>query len=274
MLANVPLLAGVIANPPESEDKGGRAVHGYWGPRTANTNWCEADYAVTHYIAEFWNTISSFAILLHGAYGYYKLSWAELRYHVAFAMFAVVGIGSALFHGTLWRSMQMMDELPMMWGNCIFCYCLWCMEFVPGRSTLAAAVGFVTMTVAATAAVVFLDDDDQTVFLLSYGSGLLYITYAGVRLDGKYGPKTGGTVPLMELALLFYMGGLLVWLVDRTWCSQVQSLQLHSVWHVCASTGTYLSVLHWVWLRELFLERKPGFAGRLPAPIVTPGEKV
>ena len=28
---------------------------GYWGEKTANTNWCEEDYVVTSYIAEFGN---------------------------------------------------------------------------------------------------------------------------------------------------------------------------------------------------------------------------
>lgn len=32
---------------------------GYWGPQTSTIEWCEENYAVSPYIAEFWNTISS-----------------------------------------------------------------------------------------------------------------------------------------------------------------------------------------------------------------------
>ena len=34
---------------------------GYWGNKTNNVPqpWCEADYEVTPYIAEFWNTLTS-----------------------------------------------------------------------------------------------------------------------------------------------------------------------------------------------------------------------
>ena len=95
-------------------DGEGDENQGFWGEKTATVNWCESDYTVTVYVAEFGNTISSFSIVANGLYGIYMhRSFVELRYIVAFCAFIVVGFGSAAFHGTLWRSMQMMDELPM-----------------------------------------------------------------------------------------------------------------------------------------------------------------
>ena len=35
-----------------------------------------------------------------------------------------VGIGSALFHMTLKYEMQLLDELPMVWGGCAVAYCM------------------------------------------------------------------------------------------------------------------------------------------------------
>lgn len=29
-------------------------LEGYWSPRTASIDWCEANYVVSSYIAEFW----------------------------------------------------------------------------------------------------------------------------------------------------------------------------------------------------------------------------
>jgi dihydroceramidase len=40
--------------------------HGFWGPTTATADWCEINYDTTPYVAEFWNTVSSFVISLAG----------------------------------------------------------------------------------------------------------------------------------------------------------------------------------------------------------------
>ncbi len=32
---------------------------GFWGPRTASVDWCEPNYVWSHYVAEWWNTITS-----------------------------------------------------------------------------------------------------------------------------------------------------------------------------------------------------------------------
>jgi dihydroceramidase len=36
----------------------------------------------------------------------------------------LVGIGSTMFHMTLKYPMQLMDELPMIYGSCIFIFCM------------------------------------------------------------------------------------------------------------------------------------------------------
>lgn len=75
----------------------------YWGPVTASINWCEEDYVVTKYIAEFCNTttnagfiiLAAFAIRNSIKYGY------ETRIFLTSMGFMLVGIGSWLFHMTL-----------------------------------------------------------------------------------------------------------------------------------------------------------------------------
>ena len=44
-------------------------AHGWWGPATADTDWCEPNYLWTHYIAEFWNTLSSIPIATFALHG-------------------------------------------------------------------------------------------------------------------------------------------------------------------------------------------------------------
>ncbi|GFS18432.1 alkaline ceramidase 3 [Elysia marginata] len=42
-------------------------VEGYWGKQTATLDWCEDNYAVSYYVAEFWNTLSNALMLLSPA---------------------------------------------------------------------------------------------------------------------------------------------------------------------------------------------------------------
>ena len=87
---------------------------GFWGVPTASIDWCEQNYAVLPWVAEFWNTLSSFAMVGAGLVGVSTRRFAaEIR--VAFALLILVGLGSVAFHATLRFGLQMLDELPMLY---------------------------------------------------------------------------------------------------------------------------------------------------------------
>jgi len=97
---------------------------GYWGRPTSTLDWCERNYDVSQYIAEFWNTISNIAIFLPpfiGIFQIYKLN-LERKYMLAFFAVAVVGFGSWAFHMTLLYPMQLADEFPMVWSTSVMTY--------------------------------------------------------------------------------------------------------------------------------------------------------
>ncbi|SAM07006.1 hypothetical protein [Absidia glauca] len=98
---------------------------GYWGPATSSVDWCEENYKHSFYIAEFWNTLSSFAMIGLGTFGIFmhhrSLGW---RLSNGYFMIVVVGVGSVLFHGTLQYEHQMWDEIPMVWTACYYLFML------------------------------------------------------------------------------------------------------------------------------------------------------
>ena len=56
----------------QSKEKGLEHVEdlpGYWGPATATLDWCESNYVVSYYIAEFYNTLSNAAYLIAALVG-------------------------------------------------------------------------------------------------------------------------------------------------------------------------------------------------------------
>eukprot|EP01062_Namystynia_karyoxenos_P083481 TRINITY_DN9604_c0_g1_i4.p1 TRINITY_DN9604_c0_g1~~TRINITY_DN9604_c0_g1_i4.p1 ORF type:complete len:310 (+),score=119.21 TRINITY_DN9604_c0_g1_i4:81-932(+) len=235
---------------------------GAWGPPTANALWCEADYAVTHYIAEFWNSLSSLSIIFYGVYGVRRhlklgLSPLEPRFVLCFLIFIVVGAGSFLFYATLHREFQLLDELPMLWGNSIFMYTCFTMRDPPGTHRKGLGAAMLVATVAMSLVVTF-RHHAQDLFLVFYGSGVFVLTIFGFRLargnEGAY---------LMPLSFLTYAFGFILWNVERTFCPAVQSLQLHAIRHLCAGAGTYTAVLFWLFTRCKVLDR--GF--QQPPPV-------
>src|SRR5262249_21282825 len=87
---------------------------GVWGIPTASIDWCEQNHVVTPWIAEFWNTLSSVAMVIAGLVGACTRRFAtEVR--IAFGLLILVGLGSIAFHATLRFELQMLDELPMLY---------------------------------------------------------------------------------------------------------------------------------------------------------------
>eukprot|EP01013_Petalomonas_cantuscygni_P044992 TRINITY_DN9642_c0_g1_i1.p1 TRINITY_DN9642_c0_g1~~TRINITY_DN9642_c0_g1_i1.p1 ORF type:complete len:358 (+),score=34.25 TRINITY_DN9642_c0_g1_i1:260-1333(+) len=268
LLLILPLLVQMVVYGPVDDIGGGRA--GVWGPRTASVNWCEADYAVTPYLAEFGNSLSSLVIAVYGIVGLLThsppqyLRWLpgmgtraahtrhhdlELRYILSFVVFVVVGTGSFLFHATLWRSMQLLDELPMVWGNGIFVYVLRAMEDPKRRGPRPSEAAVIVAALCVmSVAVWWLDEKSQDVFLVCYGVPLIYIilrTFAlcrkhihitaaqqesgggspatahahrwGTARDGG-GPLRSCHTALFESATACYGLGFVLWMFDRMYC--------------------------------------------------------
>ncbi|EPS39059.1 hypothetical protein H072_7171 [Dactylellina haptotyla CBS 200.50] len=95
------------------------ALAGYWSPQTSAANFCEIDYEVTHYIAEFINTLSNLAYIWQGVItlpAHLRGRGRELqlwRWPVENLALLLVGVGSMAFHLSLLHEMQIVDESGM-----------------------------------------------------------------------------------------------------------------------------------------------------------------
>lgn len=84
-------------------------------------DWCESNYIVSNYIAEYWNTLSGLCIILSGVFFKFNNNeWLnnnikyELNFNNICNYLILVGVGTMLFHGTLLYPFQLLDELPML----------------------------------------------------------------------------------------------------------------------------------------------------------------
>ncbi|KAF1943273.1 alkaline ceramidase-like protein [Clathrospora elynae] len=91
---------------------------GVWGPTTSNHNFCEEDYNITPYIAEFVNTLTNITYVIYGLHGLHRVSpkpTGGLLSTLAFPYWGLISVGllSAYFHATLKYHSQMGDDLSM-----------------------------------------------------------------------------------------------------------------------------------------------------------------
>jgi hypothetical protein len=98
------------------------------------------------------------------------------------------------------------------------------------------------------------------------------VASAGAPLGGSPGHSSRQDNALLCWTMLSaYLLAMLCWLVDREFCGPaVRPLQLHSMWHILMSWGTYTSLLRLTYARGIVLRQRPALVG-LVGPRGLPG---
>ena len=101
---------------------------GFWEPHTSSIDFCEPNYALSPYVAEPHNALSSLlGISLLGLVGIARGNpTGETRFYLLYLVLTLVGLGSFALHVTLHWAPQSSDELPMIYLVALQIYC--CLE--------------------------------------------------------------------------------------------------------------------------------------------------
>ncbi|CAG8737336.1 3403_t:CDS:2 [Cetraspora pellucida] len=219
---------------------------GFW-PITSSVDWCESNYVHSHYIAEFWNSVSSIAMIILGEVGARINPCNSFRFKLAFRLISVVGTGSFLFHGTLTSQMQALDEVPMVWTAITLLHPL--IETNFGRQGIWLPITQVICAIFCTLAVTVAKGTLQFIFFhITFGLLEIALLVLMSRIYFKKGASHPAVKHLFERGIMIYALGVIVWLVDMHFCDYVNSPflpfnpQLHAFWHIFASTGLYFLV--------------------------------
>ncbi|KAF2827145.1 alkaline phytoceramidase [Ophiobolus disseminans] len=93
------------------------ALQGAWSPPSSTANFCEEDYAVTRYLAEFINSLTNLIYVYFALRYMYQPKKATLlapRVDFMSVSLLILGISSFLFHASLRQTLQFADELSML----------------------------------------------------------------------------------------------------------------------------------------------------------------
>jgi dihydroceramidase len=249
-------------------------VTGLWGAPTSSVDWCEANYEHTKYVCEFYNTLSSAAMVLAGGLGaWLHRRTLERRFLWAFSCLTLVGLGSIAFHATLRFEFQMLDELPMLYTALIMIFIVVENErerrFGPWLSAALIAHGALLTSLAA-----FTRGTLQFyLFQFSFGSMEIFVLY---RVYVIYRSSASALLrKLFRVGTISYGLAILCWFVDLKGCRVVGAVfpahgfpnpQLHAWWHILVSIGLYVLTLMLAYHRLTVLAAGPSLRFALGVP--------
>jgi len=246
-------------------------AYGYWGAITANYDWCETNYAHSHYIAEFFNTLSSIPIALVGL-AFVRKS-LRFRYGLKFVLAGfgvfVVGVGSVAFHGTLLREGQVLDEVPMLWSALLFLWIALALRCPPNEvgTRRASQLGALLGMYGVLSTAVYLRGSFEF-FIGSYILTVAAIATVSV-LQLVHSARRRVVLPYAIGSLIFYIGGVaLLWVPEQVLCgnrlhahhdSALLGLPvpLHAFFHLTSATGPLLWLTFAVYEMLNLHKRKP-----------------
>ncbi|XP_037543548.1 alkaline ceramidase 3 [Nematolebias whitei] len=254
---------------------------GLWGRPTSTLDWCEDNYVVSFYVAEFWNTVSNLIMILPPIYGAVQTYWdgLEFRYICSFLGLLAVGVGSWCFHMTLLYEMQLLDELPMIYSTCVFVYCLY--ECFKQENSINFFTIALLLVFSVTVTLVYLQWKEPVFHQVMYGAlvaclvlrSIFIVTWCCSGVFILYLCSTCRVYPwlrpLCYTSLGIFMLGFLLWNIDNIFCNSLRAsrevlpsgvgvlTQFHAWWHIFTGLGSYLHILLSLQIRSTYLKHRP-----------------
>ncbi|KAK1828953.1 ceramidase [Podospora conica] len=241
----------------------GRDVHaaaGAWGPSTSRANFCEEDYGITFYIAEFINSLTNLAYIYYGLRHMYPSRGPRrslLRPDIDFmsSSMVILGVGSFLFHASLRHTLEFVDELSMLvltWSMLRATYTAGqppataramsvalALFYVPYSALYVLTGDIILQVVAFVGAIALIG------FRTHYLFGALRSTSASVNERRAW---RGRTLSAVAVALLGYA----LWNIDLQFCPELRAIrrelglpfawlfEFHGWWHIFTAMGAGL----------------------------------
>lgn len=239
---------------------------GYWSPSTSSIDWCERNYAITQYIAEFWNCISSFSMCLLGGILFVRglYNKIENRFLWSSLGLAFVGLGSAYFHGTLTHFGQMADELPMVYSMIIWWFVVFRMNnFTPIKHTLLGID--LSILFGIFYALLWTYVHSLQTFVLIFQAHMSLMVLGGIFILIHLYRQSNYRMNLLKYMLIIYVSVLILafvcWVIDQQLCERMNSVgafnpQLHAWWHVFGAVHCHLGLVCAEAMRFLALKQR------------------
>ncbi|TKW51816.1 Alkaline ceramidase YPC1 [Colletotrichum tanaceti] len=230
------------------------AGDGIWGYPTSKANFCEEDYLLTRYIAEFINCLSN------ATYIYLALKYPRANAKAAVPWYRtldiqsvgliLVGIFSGVFHGTMHQETQLLDDLSMLVLAGSLVQPLY--VFRQSRAVGAAVAAVLWLGIAAMAAV-YVRSGDIFIHVMTFTGLLTFVwprTLFIVYGTGRWSqPEQRRLMARFAKSCAVLILGFTLWHIDLEYCAELRAarrslglplawlLELHGWWHIFTAFG-------------------------------------
>ncbi|KAJ5157605.1 uncharacterized protein N7482_008705 [Penicillium canariense] len=228
----------------------------FWGPSTSYLNFCEEDYVVTRFVAEFINTFSSLIFIIYGIYGLNQLRNKQQTGYRSVSYLGLIGVGvcSAGYHMTLKYHTQMSDELSMHLLTTPLLYRILTFQASPERTRLVGIVLSILFTIVM---VVHMAMDEFVLHAVSFGLAVYMIATRTSKIIFQQVTDPTLRKKLRNISFfgIFCFGlGYSAWLIDEWACGFLINTrhavglplafltELHGWWHILTAIGGYVAV--------------------------------
>jgi dihydroceramidase len=221
---------------------------GYWEPKTSNIDWCEDNYYISYYIAEWYNSLSNLIPIFYSIYILYNLKFTYNNinyYHISYILLIFVFIGSFCFHATLTNVGQMLDEIPMLITNVYMIYLLDNYNIKKLIYNIILKIIFILW--------MYYYPNSPLPFQLSFIVFNLILFSKVFNIIIKYPVLKRKTN--LNKSIFYYIIAIICWLLDLFFCSYLKYFYLHSFWHIYSYIGC-LYLLNFIFIYLSFINSK------------------
>ena len=243
-------------------------MKGHWEPHSASIDFCETNYLHNEHMVEphnVWSSVVGIAFFGVLGLGLSLLSQqqpssplSEWRVKLGFFTLIVIGVGSALLHGTLHWFFQSSDELPMIY--IVLCLLYGCAEVnaKPGQAKYHWLAPLLMGVVVVNTIVYFKFQDLYHVFVLSFAFGTAVCVFWAVYLlyyktEGKMEPSQTTKDIFKRTVISYVYFGSTTWILDMLLCHHYidvvdgfqwpfKGITPHVAWHIASGFGAYCGI--------------------------------
>ncbi|KAJ5165919.1 hypothetical protein N7492_006215 [Penicillium capsulatum] len=226
-----------------------------WGGPSSKANFCEEDYVVTRYVAEFINSLTNLTYVFYAVYGLLQLrkkSNRDFFRALPYWGLMAVGICSASFHVSLQYHTQMLDDLSMLFTTTPILHQVLTVNASRHDSVLIGCALYLALAVFL---VYHTITDELLVHVLFFVGSIAVIGIRTFQLVQLRTPKHSAIRRqiwgMVRFGAFIFHLGYLVWVVDGWACDWLRqtratvglpwawALELHGWWHIFTGIGAY-----------------------------------